>query len=359
MKSNRALGCVLGALFLAAELAGQTVNGTINGTVTDATGSVIPGFAVEVVNQTTGLKRSATGSEIGTFTVPLLPPGLYTVSISKDGFTGQTRKDVQLLVNQNLTIDTTLTPSTVQQTVEVTGHAPSLETTSGTLGKVIQGEEIVDLPLNGRMFTQLVLLTPGAAPRQGGQQDSFTVREGAGGISPSVNGQRGQQNNFTMDGVLNNALFTNIWAISPPPDALQEFNVQSHTVDAQFSISSGANVNILTRSGTNKLHGSLWEFLRNEKLDSRNFFDPTRLPYRQTQYGVAGGGPVVVPGYDGRKKGTWFFGYWEGFRPRRSTSRFASVPTQAMRDGDFSAFLGPSIGTDTLGRSVARGQIYD
>ena len=111
MKSNRALGCVLGALFLAAELAGQTVNGTINGTVTDATGSVIPGFAVEVINQTTGLKRSATGSEIGTFTVPLLPPGLYTVSISKDGFTGQTRKEVQLLVNQNLTLDTTLTPS--------------------------------------------------------------------------------------------------------------------------------------------------------------------------------------------------------------------------------------------------------
>src|SRR6195256_5224935 len=112
------------------------------------------------------------------------------------------------------------------------------------------------------MFTQLVLLTPGAAPRQGGQQDSFTVREGAGGISPSVNGQRGQQNNFTMDGVLNNALFTNIWAISPPPDAIQEFNVQSHITDAQFAISSGANVNLVTRSGTNQFPGAAYEFIR-------------------------------------------------------------------------------------------------
>ncbi len=359
MKFQRTLGFIAVLWLASLRLPAQTVTGTINGTVTDATGSVIPGFAVDVLNQNTGLKRAASGSEIGTFTVPLLPPGFYTVSISKPGFAGQTRKDVQLLVNQNLTLDVTLTPSAVEQTVDVTGQAPSLETTTGTLGKVIQGEEIVDLPLNGRKFTQLVLLTPGAAPRQGGQQNSFTVREGAGGISPSVNGQRGQQNNYTMDGVLNNALFTNIWAISPPPDAIQEFNVQSHTVDAQFSISSGANVNILTRSGTNHLHGSLWEFLRNEKLDARNFFDPQRLPYRQNQYGVTVGGPVTLPGHDGRQKNTWFFGYWEGYRSRRTSSRFASVPTQAMRDGDYSAFLGPVIGTDTAGRSVARGQLYD
>lgn len=356
---NRTLRCVL-VLFLAAiEVSAQTVTGTINGTVTDATGSVIPAAKVEVLNQNTGLKRTATGSEIGTFTVSLLPPGIYSVSVTKEGFAGQTHKDVQLLVNQNLTLDISLSPSAVQQTIEVTGTPPTLETTTGTIGKVIQGEEIVELPLNGRKFTQLVLLTPGAAPRQGGQQNTFTVREGAGGISPSVNGQRGQQNNYTMDGVLNNAVFTNIWAISPPPDALQEFNVQSHIVDAQFSISSGANVNILTRSGTNDFHGSLWEFFRNEKLDARNFFDPRRLPYRQNQYGLAMGGPVILPGYDGRKKNTWIFGYWEGFRSRRTSSRFASVPTAAMREGDFSAFLGPVIGTDSIGRPVARGQLYD
>jgi hypothetical protein len=141
-------------------LRAQTVTGTINGTVTDATGSVIPGAVVDILNQTTSLKRSATSSEIGTFTVTLLPPGSYTVSISKPGFGTQTRKDVELLVNQNLTLDTTLTPSNVEQTIEVTGTAPVLETTTGTIGKVIQGETIVDLPLNGRKFTQFVLLTP-------------------------------------------------------------------------------------------------------------------------------------------------------------------------------------------------------
>jgi len=340
-------------------LPAQTVSGTINGTVTDATGSVLPGVNVEVANQTTGLQRTTTGSEIGTFTVPALPPGIYTITVSKPGFTGQTRRDMQLLVNQNLTLDIVMSPSAVEQTIDVTAAVPVLETTTGTIGKVIQGEEIVELPLNGRKFTQFVLLTPGAAPAQGGQQNSFTVREGAGGISPSVNGQRGQQNNYTMDGTLNNALFTNIWAISPPPDALQEFNVQSHIVDAQFSISSGANVNILTRSGTNQLHGSIWEFFRNEKLDARNFFDPARLPYRQNQYGVAVGGPVILPKYDGREKNTWIFGYWEGFRSRRTSSRFASVPTAAMRDGDFSAFLGPALGTDSLGRTVNAGQLYN
>lgn len=337
----------------------QTVAGSLNGTVTDPTGSVVPGASVEVLNQSTGLKRSGSTSEIGTFTIALLPPGVYTVTVTKDGFAGQTRRDLQLLVNQNLTLDVSISPSAVQQTVEVTGAAPLLETTTGTLGEVVQSKTVVDLPLNGRKFTQLVLLTPGASPRQGSQQGSFTIREGAGGISPSVNGQRGQQNNFTMDGILNNAIFTNIWAISPPPDAIQEFNVQSHIVDAQFSISSGANVNIVSRSGTNEFHGALWEFLRNDKFDARNFFDAQKPPYRQNQYGATVGGPVLLPGYDGRQKNTWFFGYWEGFRSRRTTSRFASVPTAAMRSGDFSALLGPQIGTDTLGRPVLRGQLYD
>jgi len=144
------------------------------------------------------------------------------------------------------------------ETVHVTGAPPVLNTVNATLAEVVNHQNVVDLPLNGREFTQLALLTPGAAPMQDAQQSSFTVTLGAGGISPSVNGQRGEQNNYTMDGVLNNSLFTNIWAVGPPPDALQEFNVQSHITDAQFGISSGANINIATRSGTNALHGSAW-----------------------------------------------------------------------------------------------------
>lgn len=337
----------------------QTVAGSIGGAVTDSTGAAVPKALITVTSQSTGLQRTASSSEIGTFHIPLLPPGVYYVEASKAGFSTQSRKDVQLLVNQNVTFDFVMAPSAVQETVEVTGGAPTLETTTGTLGEVIETKTIVDLPLNGRKFTQLVLLTPGAAPVQGGQQNSFTIREGAGGISPSVNGQRGQQNNFTMDGILNNAIFTNIWAISPPPDAIQEFNVQSHIVDTQFSISSGANVNIVSRSGTSDFHGALWEFLRNDKFDARNFFDATKPPYRQNQYGATAGGPVILPGYNGREKNTWFFGYWEGFRSRRTGTRFASVPTAAMRGGDFSAFLGPEIGVDSIGRPVLSGQLYD
>jgi hypothetical protein len=172
----------------------------------------------------------------------------------------------------------------------------------------------VNLPLNGREFTQLTLLTPGVAPVQESQQSLFVVSLGAGGISPSVNGQRGIQNNFTMDGVLNNEVFTNTWAIAPPPDAIQEFNVQSHITDAQFSISSGANINVVTRSGTNDFHGSVWEFVRKDALNAKTFPATDRLPYTQNQYGVYLGGPVLVPHLLEGRNSTWASGYWEGFR---------------------------------------------
>jgi len=348
------------ALFFAAlPVIGQTVEGSISGTVVDQSGSVIASSEVGVVNQSTHLRRTAATSGIGTFTVPMLPPGVYTVSVSKEGFGRAIRKDVQVLVSQSATLDFTLVPAAVQQSVEITAVPPALDTTSGTVGQVIQGPEIVDMPLNGRNFTQLVLLTPGAAPVQGSQQGPRIVQEGAGAISPSVAGQRGQQNNFTMDGVINNSIYLNTWAISPPPDAIAEFNVQSHIEDAQATISSGANVNVMTRSGTDSLHGAFWEFFRNDKLDARNFFDGAKPPYRQNQYGTTISGPVMLPRFNGRKRDTWFFAYWEGFRSRKTSSYFASVPTAEERSGDFSAFLGPQIGTDTLGRPVYQGAIYD
>jgi Carboxypeptidase regulatory-like domain/TonB dependent receptor-like, beta-barrel len=345
-------------LFAVKSLVSQTTTGSINGTVLDPSGAGVGGVEVEVTSPGTGLKRTAASTDSGTYTVPQLPPGTYDVTVTKAGFATETHREVQLLVNQNVTLDFKLSLSSVSQNIDVTAAPPALETTSATLGKVIEHDQIVDLPLNGRSFTQLVLLTPGAAPVQGGQQQAFTVRQGAGGISPSVNGQRGQQNNFTMDGVLNNATFTNIWAVSPPPDALQEFNVQSHITDAQFSISSGANINIATRSGTNEYHGSVWEFFRNDKLDARSFFDQQKPPYKQNQYGVYFGGPVRLPHFNG-KDNTWFSVYWEGFRSRQSGSYFAGVPTQAMRQGDFSAVLGLQAGADSLGRPYYQNQIFD
>src|SRR5215831_10727238 len=338
----------------------QTVEGSVNGTVADQSGAVIPGATIEVVNQSTHLVRMAVTSGLGTFMIPLLPPGSYTITVSKEGFGKSVSRGVQIQVSKSATLDFTLSPATVQQAVEIVAAPPALDTTSATIGKVIQGQEIVDMPLNGRNFTQLVLLTPGAAPVQGSQQGPRIVQEGAGAVSPSVVGQRGQQNNFTMDGVLNNSIYLNTWAISPPPDAIAEFNVQSHIEDAQATISSGANVNVMMRSGSNSLHGAFWEFFRNDKLDARNFFDPSvKPPYRQNQYGMTIGGPVMLPNFNGRKHDTWFFAYWEGFRSRRTDNYFASVPTAAERAGDFSAFAGKQIGTDTLGRSVFGGAIYD
>jgi len=347
----------LAALFSCCAVA-QTTNGSINGTVTDPSGSTVTGVRVQVTNKDTALQRTATTTDTGTYTIPQLPPGTYDMVAEKEGFAKQTRPGVQLLVNQAATLDFQLSLANVAQNIEVTAAPPPLDTTTATLGDVVQHQQIVDLPLNGRNFTQLTLRTPGAAPQESGQQNGFTVKLGAGAISPSVNGQRGQQNNFTMDGVLNNAIFTDVWAVSPPPDALQEFNVQSHITDAQFSISSGANINIVTKSGTNEYHGAIWEFFRNDALDARNFFDRTKPPYRQNQYGVTFGGPVRLPYFNG-KDHTWFEAYWEGFRSVQSLSYFASVPTAAMRQGDFSGILGAAVGTDASGNPLYANELFD
>jgi len=331
----------------------------MTGTITDSSGAVVAGAQVNVTNQGTSELRTTTTDSNGYYIVPQLPPGIYDISIKKQGFATDNRADVQLQVNQNATLNFTLTVSSIAQTVKVTGAPPALNTTSATLGTVIGHTATVDLPLNGREFTQLTLLTPGVAPVETGQQGVFTVALGAGGISPSVNGQRGEQNNFTMDGTLNNSLFTNIWAISPPPDALQEFNVQSHITDAQFAISTGANINIVTRSGTNEFHGSLWEFVRNDALDANTFPATKRLPYTQNQYGVYLGGPVYVPHILNGKNNTWISGYWEGFRSYLSQTILTSTLTPNMIDGNFSGVIGKQVGIDSLGRPEYANAIYD
>jgi Carboxypeptidase regulatory-like domain len=343
---------VLSEFLLAAILVGQTTNGSINGTVTDPSGAAVGGAQVQASSADTGFQRTATTLDNGTFNIPQLPPGNYTINVQKAGFAAQNRSGFQMLVNQSATLDFQLSVKAIAESVDVTTAPPAIDTTTATLSDVVQHQQIVDLPLNGRSFTQLTLLTPGAAPQESGQQKGFTVQQGAGSISPSVNGQRGQQNNFTMDGVLNNAIYTDTWVIGPPPDALQEFSVQSHITDGEFAISSGANINIVSKSGTNQFHGALWEFLRNDAVDSRRFFDPSKPPYRQNQYGVTVGGPII-------RNHTWFQAYWEGFRSVESLNEFATVPTAAMRAGDFSALLGPQIGTDSLGRPILTNQIFD
>ncbi len=352
----------------------QTTFGAFHGVVSDASGAVMPGATVEVKNLATNAIRQATSNDVGFYTITSILPGFYDFTVSKTGFTTARQSKVELLVNQDEEVNFTLQLGAVTTQVEVTAAPPALQTASATISQVIGSKQVVDLPLNGRQFTQLVLLTPGAAPKETGQQSAFTIPIGGGGLSPSVNGQRGQQNNFTLDGVLNNAIFTNVWAISPPPDAIQEFNVQSQMTDAQFSISSGANVNVVTKSGSNEFHGTIWEFLRNDKLDAANFFDNyynnKKPAFRQNQYGVQVGGPLVIPHlYDGRDKKTYVSGYWEGFRSTEGFTVQNNVPSAAELGGDFSDLLVPNAqypnagkptgNVDPLGRPLINGQIYN
>ncbi len=342
------------ALLSATPMFAQTTNGLIAGVVTDPSGAVVTEAHVELLNTTTGVKREVATDNNGHYIAPQLPPGIYDISISKPGFANVKRSAVQLEVNQSESVDFEMTVGSLDQTVQVTGEITTVNTTSATRADVVSHTAIVDLPLNGRQFNQLTLLTPGAVPLlQGAQQGFFTVALGAGSVSPSVDGQRPQQDNYTMDGVLNNALFTNTFAVGPPPDAVQEFSVQSHITDAQFAISSGANVNIVTRSGTNQFHGAAYEFIRNSVLDAKTYPATTINPYKQNQYGVYLGGPVI-------KNNTWFSGYWEGFRAEQTKSYLAATLTNAMRGGDFSAVLGTTpVGTDSLGRPEYANEIYD
>ena len=291
--------------------------------------------------------------------LPQLAPGIYDISVKKQGFATEDRPNVQFHVNQNATLDFKLTVSATSQTVEVTGAPAPLNTTSATLGDVVGHEAVVQLPLNGRQFTQLALLTPGVAPQEGGQQQSFIVSLGAGGIVPAVNGQRPQQDNFTMDGVLNNNIYLNAWSISPPPDALDEFNVQSHITDAQFSVfirSEHQSCHQLRNQRSPRKRLGVHPQLR---LDAQTFPQTQRLPYRQNQYGVYFGGPVTIPHLINGRDNTWFAVYWEGFRSVKSQTYLASTFTSAMKSGDFSALLGSQIGVDSLGRPEFKNELYD
>ena len=347
----------------------QTVNGSFHGTIVDSTGAVIPGANVEVKNDATGALRQIASDAAGFYTITQIPPANYTITVSKAGFKTAVQT-VELLVAEDREVTVTLQVGQVNQQVEVTAQAAALDTTNSTLGTVVGSQSVVDLPLNGRQFTQMILLSPGATPHEGGQQAAFTVEEGGGGISPAVNGQGARFNNFNLDGGLNIEVFKQVWMISPPPDAIQEFKVENHSVDASIGMAPGANVNVSTKTGSSQFHGDAWEFLRNDALDAANFFDNfagvKKPAYRQNQFGGTIGGPVILPGYNGRDKKTYFFGSYEGFRSAQGFTEFANLPYASELQGNFSDLLtgkpvmvNGSPELDPLGREVMQGAIYN
>jgi hypothetical protein len=333
-------------------LFGQTTNGSFRGTATDQSGASVPGVRIRITNTGTGASQEAISNGSGEYVIPNVQPGTYDIRLTLEGFETIESRAVTLQVNQNATLDFVMKPGSVNQEVTVTGQAPLANTTNSTVGTVIGTQEIVQLPLNGRQFTQLALLTPGAAPQGSGQQGFFEIHSDYGAISPAVNGARPEMNNFTIDGVEDNELYFNFPAINPPPDALREFNVQTAMSSGQYGRAAGANVNVVTQSGGNQFHGAAWEFLRNTDLDARNFFNPTVSTFHQNQFGGTVGGPI-------KRNKVWGFGWYEGFRKTLGSTILELVPTTAQLGGDLSAkapifnpYTTAQTGTDSSGNAI-------
>ncbi|MBV8817585.1 MAG: TonB-dependent receptor, partial [Acidobacteriaceae bacterium] len=306
--------------------AAQSVRGTILGTVTDSTGAIVRGAKVTATQQATGLVRTEQTNDAGEYSIPQLPVGIYDVIAEAAGFKKSDRRGIELRVDDKLRIDLSLTIGEVTETVAVQEVAPVISTDSSTVGNVVDNKKVTELPLNGRNFLQLNLLVPGANQGVKGSQNQTQ------GGSISVNGAREQSNNFLLDGMDNNDLAINQYAVAISTEAIQEFKVQASTYSAEFGRSPGAQVNVATKSGTNEFHGVLYEYLRNNDLDAKNFFDrPGPIPaYKRNQYGASIGGPI-------KKNKTFFFGNYEGTRIRQGITKVATEPTVAMKNGDFSA----------------------
>ena len=352
---------LLAALGSAAPLWAQKDAGTIAGLVRDASGAVVPGAQVLVEDVDRGEKTTLSTNSDGEYVASPLHIGRYKVTVEKSGFKKAISEVVELNVQARIAINITLQIGQISEEMLVTGTAPLLETETSELGQVVDQKRVSNLPLNGRNFAQLALLSTGTAPSEPGARDE-------GGFGFSANGARSLQNNFLLDGVDNNSNLPDLlneanYVIQPPVEALQEFKVQTNAYSAEFGRGNGAIVNAVIKSGTNQLHGSAWEFLRNDKLDGRNYFDPVGPvpPYKQNQFGATFGGPVVIPHlYDGRGR-TFFFVDYEGFRVRQAQTQTAFVPPTAWRTGDFSSLIDYTsvTGTDCNGAPTYAGEIFD
>ena len=311
--------------------------GSLAGIVTDQSGAVIPGVTVEATNTANGQVRVVVTAADGFYTIPLLQPGRYDVKATLAGFKPLVRQGVDVSVGDTTRVDAKLAVGRLEESVTVSGETPLVETAHATLGITIDQQKVVDLPLNGRNFTQLGPLIPGVvAPPVGlggGAGDATPGGFGAATSGFSVNGMRNQSNNFLLDGASNNDTFNTGFVMRPPPDAIQEFKIQTHSYNAEFGRSAGSVVNVVTKSGTNTVHGAAWEFNRDSALQARNFFAPANQPkptLRQNQFGGSIGGPIL-------RNRLFAFGYYEGYRNTRGNTTNVVVLTDLQRQGNFAS----------------------
>lgn len=333
MKNRRLLGwAVLFAMLLGASALpafGQIDRGAITGRVLDSSGAVVPSATVTITNKATGVAMSAPVDADGEYQVLTLIPGVYSVRATATGFDSVLRDDVNLHVQDRLSINFSLKVGSVSTEIVVTGGEPALETQTADLGSIVNEQRINDLPLNGRRYADLALLEPGVA--------KFYAPANPAPDRFSANGNSELQNNFLLDGIDNNSFSENLQessmqVVQPPPDALQEFKVQTRTYSAEFGNSAGAVVNASLKSGTNGYHGDLYEFFRNKVLDANTWFNNSigipRSGFSQNQFGGTFGGPI-------KKDKLFFFGDLERFTSREGETITSVVPTPLMTQGNF------------------------
>lgn len=327
--------CLLFLFLIAPTMLRAQATGRITGQVSDPTAHVIVGAQMELVNNGTTLSTHAVSGADGSYVFPLVMPGIYSLHVDASGFQSKLVENLEVKVNATTHMDVTLEIGTRAEEIHVSGASPLVETSNAMMGDVVEHQEIVDLPLNGRNFAQLGTLLPGVvAPPAGlgGADGNATVGgfgDSTGGFS--VNGMRNQSNNFLLDGAPNNDSFNSGFVMRPPPDAIEEFKIMTHSYEAQYGRNAGSIVSVVTRSGTNQIHGSLWEFNRESTFAAKNYFSTNKPVYLQNQIGAAAGGPI-------RKNKAFIYGYYEALRLKDATSNSINVPvlSDAERGGNFS-----------------------
>ena len=335
-----AILALLLASCLSFPLHAQETTGIILGTVRDSSRAVIPGARVTITERATGTVRDLVTDAQGSYTAPLLRPGLYRVTAEHAGMRRAVQDNVQVQITERVPVNFVLEVGGVEETVTIRDVAPVLQLETATAGRVIEATSIRSIPLSTRNYTHLLGLTAGVSSALNNAD-----APGLGNVNPNVNGMRAGSNNLLIDGLpafnaLNNS---NTGIGAPTPDFLQEFKVMTSMFSAEYGRNAGSVVNVVTVSGTNQVHGSAWEFLRNTKLNARPFFGTARGQNNQNQFGASVGGPAYLPKlYNGKDRTFFFLGY-EGTRQRNSNSSSAlsrqSVPTQPMRDGVFSKLI--------------------
>ncbi|MBI3694199.1 MAG: TonB-dependent receptor [Acidobacteria bacterium] len=348
-QSKLVLAALLVCLFPSAAF-GQAITGTVVGTIRDSSGAVIPNAKVVVANQNTGISSEWTTDTQGSYVAPYLPPGVYKITAEFSGFRTGVATDNIVQVNQTTRVDFTLTPGAITEQVEVTALAPLVQSTTSEIGHVVGSSQIESMPLNGRLFEQLVTLTPGTVPTGFADFGENPAAAGArSAIHASVNGLPWSGNNYTIDGVNNSEPLNAFINLTPPLDAIQEFKVQTNNPTSEFGSFGGAIINLTMKSGTNSLHGSAFEYVRNDILNARDFFSAKKAPFKTNQFGGTFGGPV-------KRNKLFFFGDYQGLRERLGRTQIITVPTPLQRQGILTEGSQPDI-YDPLGGQLFPGKV--